>query len=79
MKSAMKERLLMWVAVPALAAVWFVLAVMQYKWSGQVSAATKAQMESSLQMSLLGFRLDFTRELGAVCLEVKSARMNRRC
>src|SRR5882724_62298 len=73
MKSAMKERLLMWVAVPALAAVLVVLAVMQYKWSGQVSAATKAQMESSLQMSLLGFRLDFTRELGAVCLEVKSA------
>src|SRR5882724_3117 len=73
MKSVIKERFFLWVAVPALAAVLVVLAIMQYKWSGQVSAATKAQMESSLQMSLLGFRQDFTRELGAVCLEVKSA------
>src|SRR5258708_16884616 len=72
MKSATKERLFLWVAVPALAAVLVALAVMQYRWSGQVSAATKAQMESNLQMSLLGFRQDFTRELGAVCLEVKS-------
>jgi signal transduction histidine kinase len=72
MKSVIKERLILWVAVPALAAVLVTLAVMQYKWSGQVSAATKAQMESNLQMSLLGFRQDITRELGAVCLEVKS-------
>ena len=68
----MKERLILWVAVPALAAVLVTLAVMQYKWSAQVSAATKAQMESNLQVSLLGFRQDITRELGAVCLEVKS-------
>src|SRR5882724_1139012 len=73
MKSAFKERLVLWVAVPALAAVLVVLAVMQYKWSGQVSAATKSQMESNLQMSLVGFRQDFTRELGAVCLEARSA------
>jgi signal transduction histidine kinase len=73
MKSATKERLFLWVAVPALAAVLIALAVLQYRWSGQVSAATKAQMESNLQVSLLGFRQDFTRELGAVCLEVKSA------
>jgi hypothetical protein len=72
MKSVMKERLVLWVAVPALAAVLVALAVMQYKWSGQVSAATKAQMESSLQTSLYGFRQDVTRELGAVCLEVRS-------
>src|SRR5258708_36643047 len=72
MKSATKERLFLWVAVPALAAVLVALAVMQYRWSGQVSAATKAQMESNLQMSLLGFRQDFTRERVAVCLEVKS-------
>jgi two-component system sensor histidine kinase SenX3 len=67
-----KERLLRWVAVPALAAVLVGLAVLQYRWSGQVSDATRAQMLSSLRGSLMGFRGDFARELGAVAIEIRA-------
>jgi two-component system, OmpR family, sensor histidine kinase SenX3 len=67
-----KERLLRWVAVPALAAVLVGLAILQYRWSGQVSDATREQMLSNLHVSLMGFRQDFTRELGAVAVEIRS-------
>ncbi|HEY2497565.1 MAG TPA: HAMP domain-containing sensor histidine kinase [Candidatus Angelobacter sp.] len=67
-----KERLLRWIAVPALAAVLVGLAILQYRWSGQVSDATRAQMVSSLHNSLMGFRQDFARELGAVAIEIRS-------
>jgi signal transduction histidine kinase len=58
--------------VPALAAVLVGLAVLQYRWSRQVSDATRAQMLGNLRVSLAGFRQDFTRELGAVAVEVRS-------
>ena len=67
-----RERLLRWVAVPALAAVLVGLAVLQYRWSGQVSDATRAQMLGNLRVSLTGFRQDFAKELGAVATEVRS-------
>lgn len=73
MRPTNKERLFWWVSVPALAAVLIALAVMQYRWSGEVSAATKAQMQSSLQTSMMGFRQDLAREMGEVCLELRSA------
>lgn len=73
MRSTGKERLFWWVSVPALAAVLIALAVLQYRWSEQVSAATRAQMQSGLQTSMMGFRQDLARELGAVCLELRSA------
>src|SRR5215472_10576407 len=72
-KPEIKERLFRWIAVPALAGVLVLLAVLQYKWSGQVSAAAKAQMQSNLQVSLLAFRQDFARELGSAALEIRSA------
>jgi signal transduction histidine kinase len=67
-----RERLLRWVVVPALAAVLAGLAVLQYRWSGQLSEATRMQMQSNLQRSLMGFRQDFSRELGAVAVEIRS-------
>jgi signal transduction histidine kinase len=73
MKPTNKERLFWWVSVPTLAGVLVALAIMQYRWSEQVSAATRAQMQSSLQTSMLAFRQDLARELGAVCLELRSA------
>ncbi|HEY6308316.1 MAG TPA: HAMP domain-containing sensor histidine kinase [Candidatus Angelobacter sp.] len=73
MKPTNKERLFWWLLVPALAAVLVALAIMQYRWSNQVSAATKAQMQSSLQTSMTGFRQDLSREIGAACLELRSA------
>jgi signal transduction histidine kinase len=72
-KPEVRERLFRWVAVPALAGVLALLAVLQYKWSGQVSAAAKEQMQSNLQVSLLGFRQDFARELGSAGVEIRAA------
>lgn len=73
LKPEIRERLFRWVAVPALAGVLALLAVLQYQWSGRVSAATRAQMQTNLQVALMGFRMDFARELGAAGMEIRSA------
>src|SRR5437588_8201880 len=72
-KSEVKGRIFRWIAVPALAAVLAILAVLQYKWSGQVSTATMTQIQSNLETSLLGFRQDVGRELTSPCLEIRAA------
>ena len=72
MPSNIKERLFWWIVVPVLAVVLAALAVLQYRWSDEVSAATRSQMQTNLQNSLMGFRADLTRELGAVCVELRS-------
>src|ERR1051325_5365845 len=71
-RSQARERLLRWVAIPALAAVLVGLAILQYRWSGQVSDATRAQMLANLHVSLTSFRLDLSRELGAVAVEIRT-------
>src|SRR5215467_10969693 len=68
-----RERLLRWVAMPAMAAVLVGLAVLQYRWSGQVSDATRAQMLANLHVSLASFRLDLSHELGAAAVEIRTA------
>ena len=73
MQSLKKERVFWWVTVPALVAVLALLAVLQYRMSGQISAATREQMQSNLQTSLMGFRQDLQRELSAVALELRAA------
>jgi signal transduction histidine kinase len=73
MQSLTRERLFWWVTVPVLVAVLATLAVLQFRWSRQISAATREQMQSNLQTSLMGFRMDLTRELSAVALELRSA------
>jgi signal transduction histidine kinase len=73
LKPDVKERFFRWMAVPALAAVLVLLAILQYHWSAQVSTATRTQMQTALQNSLLGFRQDVARELASPCLEIKSA------
>ncbi|HLW53171.1 MAG TPA: HAMP domain-containing sensor histidine kinase [Candidatus Angelobacter sp.] len=73
MQSLNKERLFWWVTVPALVAVLATLAVLQFRWSEQVSVATREQMQSNLQTSLMGFRQDLGREVGAVAVELRSA------
>src|SRR6266849_1627740 len=73
MKTSPKERLFTWAAIPALTIVLVTLAVLQYKWSGQISTANKAQLQAQLQASLFGFRTDLTRELSVVALEIRSA------
>jgi len=73
MQPIKKERFFWWVALPALTGVLITLAVLQYRWSNQVSAATRSQLQANLQSSLMGFRQDLSRELGAVCMELRSA------
>jgi two-component system, OmpR family, sensor histidine kinase SenX3 len=73
MQSLKRERLFWWVTVPALVAVLATLAILQYRWSGQISTATRAQMQSNLQTSLMGFRQDLSRELSSMAVEVRAA------
>jgi len=71
MNAAIKQRILLWGAVPVLAAVLVLLAVLQYRWSGQVSAATRSQMELNLHVAMMGFRQDLARELAAIPVELR--------
>jgi two-component system sensor histidine kinase SenX3 len=71
-KSQARERLLRWAAIPAMVAVLAGLAVLQYRWSGQVSDATRAQMLANLHVSLMSFRQDFNRELAAAAIEIRT-------
>jgi signal transduction histidine kinase len=72
-KAEIRERFFRWIAVPALAAVLALLAVLQYHWSAQVSTATRTRIQSSLENSLMLFRQDVTREIASVCLETRAA------
>src|SRR5258708_30984676 len=71
MNAAIKQRILLCGAVPVLAAVLVLLAVLQYRWSGQVSAATRSQMELNLHVAMMGFRQDLARELAAIPVELR--------
>lgn len=62
-----KQRLL-WPAVTlGLAAILVVLAVLQYRWTGEVSKADEARMQASLQTSMVAMREDIYRELEGIC------------
>ena len=59
--------------VLALGGILAGLAVLQYRWSGEVSQAASAQMHSSLYTSLMGFRQELSREFAAISLELQPA------
>lgn len=52
--------------VIALAAVLVALAILQYRWSQEVSDATSARLHKNLESSMQGFREDLNRELTSV-------------
>ena len=54
-------------AIPA-AIVIIVLAVLQYRWSNQVSEATSIRLADSLQMSMINWHLDLFRDFSEVCV-----------
>jgi signal transduction histidine kinase len=62
-----KERFLSTSVIVALTAVLVVLAVLQYRWSREVSEATATRMEMALHTSMAGFRQELYRELNNVC------------
>jgi signal transduction histidine kinase len=47
------------------------LAVLQYRWSRQVSEAASTRMQTRLQNSMMNFRLDLARELATMCLQLQ--------
>jgi len=69
-----KERVSSAAIVIALAVVVLVLAVVQYRWSTQVSEVAGMRMKANLQASLTGFRQDLYHELSAVCLALQLSR-----
>ena len=71
MKFLSPERLSTWVLPTALACVLIALAVLQYRWSSQVSDAATTRIRASLQDSMMNFRQDFSRELANLCLELQ--------
>src|SRR5690349_22711204 len=68
MNFLVRRRLGMALVVLALAAVLVSLAVLQYRWSDEISIATTERMQASLHSSLNGFREDLSRELSEICL-----------
>ena len=66
MKLPRKERLASSAVVIALAGVLAVLAVLQYRWSREVSEAASDRMKASLQNSMVGLRQDLYRELSGL-------------
>lgn len=53
--------------VPLLTAVFVVLAVLQYQWTGELSRAEQERMQKDLDRSTSHFREGLYRELAAVC------------
>ena len=76
MKLPPKECVYSVAIVIALAAVLLVLAVVQYRWSSQVSEVAGVRMKANLQASLMGFRQDLYRELSAACLPLQLGSLN---
>jgi signal transduction histidine kinase len=66
-----KDRLLTWAVPTLLTGVLIALAVLQYRWSRQVSEAASTRMQTSLQDSMMNFRLDLARELATMCLQLQ--------
>ncbi len=68
MKWRLKKRSLLAIgAVGTLGAIVLLLAVLQYRWTGQVSAAEQDRMRASLANSVRQFRLEFTRDFQRLC------------
>ena len=67
MKLASRTSLFSAAVVSLLALVLAGLAVLQYRWSGQVSEAEHVRMRAGLETSIRHFREDFRRELSHLC------------
>ena len=71
MKLPPKEQLLSSAAVLALLAILAALAVVQYRWSREISTATGARMLANLHFSMMGMREDLGRELSGLSLSLQ--------
>jgi signal transduction histidine kinase len=56
-----------WVSVGLVAVLCSILAVLQYRWIGEVSRAERERLQQSLQTTLYRLSEDFNSEINAVC------------
>lgn len=54
-----------------MALLWVIVAVLQYKWATQLSAATEVQIGSNLQSLMTRWQRDLYDELSAVCIALQ--------
>lgn len=71
-QKSLKERALTLLVPAVLTAVLIALALLQYRWSGQVSDAATTRIHAGLQNALMNFREDFSRSLTNMCLELQA-------
>jgi signal transduction histidine kinase len=69
---ATKKLPIFWIAVLfGMAGLLIMVAVLQYRWTEQLSVATEARIGSTLQPLMLGWHLDFYSELSAICVALQ--------
>jgi signal transduction histidine kinase len=66
-----EKGVLRWLVPAVLAGFLVALAVLQYRWSQEVSEATSTRMRASLQYSMMSFRSDLSRDLAALGSELR--------
>ena len=68
MKLPIKERAFTTGMIILATVVVIVLAVLQYRWSDQISEATSIRLADSLQMSMINWHLDLFRDFSEICV-----------
>src|SRR5260370_23112658 len=66
-----KFRLCWIVVLSVMASLLVTVAVLQYRWTKQLSVAAEARIGSTLQPLMLGWHLDFYGELSAICVALQ--------
>lgn len=63
---------LFWIAVlTCMTSVLIIVAVLQYRWTKQLSVASEARLGTPLQPLMIGWHLDFYGELSAICVALQ--------
>ncbi|MDX2044526.1 MAG: HAMP domain-containing sensor histidine kinase [Acidobacteriota bacterium] len=72
MKSWKQKPLLMWLLLAGMLVMLPLLAVLQYRWLGEVSQAERERMQANLKTSAERFCSDFDRELTAIYTRIQN-------
>ncbi len=68
----MKKFPVFWITVlPGMASLLVMVAVLQYRWTKELSVAAEARIGSTLQPLMLGWHLDLYGELSAICVAMQ--------
>jgi len=63
---------LFWIAIlSCMVSVLIIVAVLQYRWTKQLSVASEARLATTLQPLMVGWHLDFYGELSAICVALQ--------